>query len=214
MYILLCGFSEDDMSPHRGICPFVLFSLVNIIPSLAEQNDIGQALSDELVDSWHFDLKPRYSKVAIQHIEDVLNPFPFQLEYVMTAEEFETFGALFRYSLICGDADRARTLSLEHTMYQTTNDQNWLYKTRISQFSIPWNTLTGARADDFVSSRCHHLIPLPSAGSSTQSIAFFEDALVISSPSEPIVFMTMLSFFLTEDYGDTRSPNTTSCVIS
>ncbi len=193
------------------ICTLALLSATHQLPTSADRNVSAQMLREDLVDSWQLDLTPRYSKVSIERIEDILNPLPFQLKYVMAQDEFETFGALFRYSLICGDGDRSSTLRLDHTMYQTTNDRDWLYRTTIRQFTVPWDALSGARVSDFVNARCHLLVSWPSPANA--QVVLFEDVVTFTLPSEPTLFRTVPSFFFTDDYGKAHSRNTSSSVL-
>jgi len=94
--------------------------------------------------------------------------------------------------LLCGDGgdDRQRTFNVEHTVYQTTNDQDWIYKTKIGQITIPWDSITkqdNVNIEDFNNIRCGFRISLkdPSASDSSGDIlvAHFDDALLFTVSS-------------------------------
>lgn len=188
-----------------------------IVSCVAERNLPQRQLVENVVHDWKLKLSPRYSTVEIKNVEDILNPLPFQLEYVMTADHFETFGSLFQYALVCGEGNGSTILDVDHTVYQTTNDNDWLYRTRIAQMAIKWTSLQNAKLDDYIHSRCGFLISLhdpstpKSAPSANIKVAYFEDAVLFRS-SESFQPHSVPSFFFTKDYGVTLSRNNSSAM--
>ena len=113
--------------------------LLSILISIATTLDLS-----EIVTQWS--ITPYHSKVELNSIQDVLNPLPITIEFIMSSAHFKQYGALFHYQII----KDSTKYNADYEIHQFPNSDNNMVKTQISNVKIPWNQLTNAKLEDFI----------------------------------------------------------------
>ena len=85
-------------------------------------------------------------KNSLNWIEDILNPIPITIEFIMPPAHFKKYGALLHYQI----TKDSTQYNLDYDIHQFTNADNTMVKTQISNLKITWDQLTNAKLEDFI----------------------------------------------------------------
>lgn len=183
------------------------------------------AITSNVVDTIQkWNINPYHSKVLLNSIEDILNPIPITIEFIMSTSDFEKYGALFHYQ-ITKDSIK---YDVDYEIHQFQNNIGSM-KTQISNLKITWDQLSNAKLEDFINKPLGILVSyhdpaltsympyMPSQfvtkGIADFNVKYWENAILFYSPSHSIIFNQVPSFFWSKDYGSSQSKVSHSFVI-
>eukprot|EP01084_Bolivina_argentea_P032673 60475_1 len=97
-----------------------ILSFIAIISNSSDEllsNPTEITLTYDTLLPWKFQIKPLHSRIAIVNIQDILNPIPVQIEFIMSPHDFQQYGVLFEYTITTG-MSKPEALNVDFDIHQ------------------------------------------------------------------------------------------------